>query len=221
MNELAKELANVRIFRRAGAGELEQLASIAKRESFKPNTVVFFQGDRADKLYVILSGGAKVSQQAEDGKQKIIGTLGPGEIFGELTLLDGRERSATVKTIEPTEMLSIAHRDFHAAATKNPELLWRALHQTGLLQVVHHGDHPARGHAEALGECLLRLARRGLHEPHEEELPGPDADRLERLHEALGREEAELRDEEPHAARGLLGHRRLHAEPLLLFLGHC
>ena len=122
-----KELAQVPIFRRAGVGELEQLGSVAKRESFKPNTVVFFQGDRADKVYVILSGSAKVYQQAEDGKQKIIGILGPGEIFGELTLLDGRERSATVETIDQTEMLSIAHRDFHALATKNPEILWRVM----------------------------------------------------------------------------------------------
>src|SRR5438876_4867180 len=122
-----KELAQVPIFRRAGVGELEQLGSVAKRESFKPNTVVFFQGDRADKLYVILSGGAKVYQQAEDGKQKIIGILGPREIFGELTLLDGRERSATVETIAQTEMRSVAHRDSRALATKNPEILWRVM----------------------------------------------------------------------------------------------
>jgi len=122
-----KELAQVPIFQRVGAAGLEQLGGIARRESFKPNTVVFFQGDRSDKLFVILSGGAKVYQQAGDGKQKIIGTLGPGEIFGELTLLDGRERSATVETIDQTEMLSIAHRDFHAVATKNPEILWRVL----------------------------------------------------------------------------------------------
>src|SRR5262245_8972369 len=99
-----KELSQVRIFQRAGARELEQLGAIAKRESFKPDTVVFFQGDRADKLYVILSGGVTVYQQADDGKQKTLGTLGPGEIFGELTLLDGRERSATVETTEQTEM---------------------------------------------------------------------------------------------------------------------
>src|SRR5437016_9305721 len=122
-----KELAQVPIFRRAGVGELEQLGSVAKRETFKPNTVVFFQEDRADKLYVILSGGAKVYQQAEDGKQKIIGILGQADIFGERTLLDGRERSATVETIDQTEMLSIAHRDFHALATKNPEILWRVM----------------------------------------------------------------------------------------------
>ena len=122
-----KELAQVPIFRRASAGELEELGSIAKRETFRPSTVVFFQGNRADKLYVILSGAAKVYRQADDGKQKIIGTLGPGDIFGELTLLDGRERSATVETIEQTEMLSIAHRDFHAVATKNPAILWRVM----------------------------------------------------------------------------------------------
>src|SRR2546427_7454681 len=86
-----KELAQVPIFRRAGAGELEQLGSIAKRESFKPSTVVFFQGDRADKIYLILSGGARGCQRTDDGKQKIAGTLWSGEIFRELTLLDGRE----------------------------------------------------------------------------------------------------------------------------------
>src|SRR5438094_10015500 len=122
-----RELAQVPIFQTAAARELKQLGSIARRESFKPNTVVFFQVYRADKLDLILSGGAKVYQQAEDGKQKIIGILGPGEIFGELTLLDGRERSATVETIDQTEMLSIAHRDFHALATKNPEILWRVM----------------------------------------------------------------------------------------------
>jgi CRP-like cAMP-binding protein len=53
--------------------------------------------------------------------------LGPGEIFGELTLLDGRERSATVKTTEQSEMVSIAHRDFHTLATENPEILWRVM----------------------------------------------------------------------------------------------
>src|SRR5207245_3650449 len=73
-----KELAQIPIFQRAGAGELAQLASIVRREAFTQNTVVFFQGDRSDKLYVILSGAAKVYQQANDGKQKIVGTLGPG-----------------------------------------------------------------------------------------------------------------------------------------------
>ncbi len=122
-----KELAQVPIFRRAGADELQQLGSIAKRESLKSNTVVFFQGDRADKLYVILSGAAKVYQQTDDGKQKILGILGPGEVFGELTLLDARERSATVETMEQTEMLTVDHHDFHTVATKNPDILWQVL----------------------------------------------------------------------------------------------
>ena len=122
-----KALAQVPLFRRVGARELEQLGGIAKQEDFQANTIVFFQGDRADKLYVILSGAAKVSLRASDGKEKIIRTLGAGEIFGELTLLDGRERSATVETIELTEMLSISHRDFHVLATANPEILWQVM----------------------------------------------------------------------------------------------
>ena len=122
-----KELAQVRIFQRAGAAELEQLGRIAKRESFKANAVVFFQGDRSDKLFMIVSGAAKVCQRTHDGRQKIVGTLGPGDIFGELTLLDGRERSATVETTDQTEMVSISHRDFHVAATKNPQILWQVM----------------------------------------------------------------------------------------------
>src|SRR5262249_4008949 len=112
---------------RLAAAELAELGAIARRETLPKNVVVFFQGDRADTLYVILAGAAKVSQKAEDGNEKILGTLGAGDIFGELTLLDGRERSATVETIEQTEMLSITHRDFHTVATKNPQILWRVL----------------------------------------------------------------------------------------------
>src|SRR5438093_10420393 len=83
-----RELAQVPIFQRLGARELEQLCRIANRESFKPNTVVFFQGDRADKLYVILSGCAQVSRQAEDGRQTRRGTLGPRTTCAELELCD-------------------------------------------------------------------------------------------------------------------------------------
>ncbi len=122
-----KELAQVPIFRKVEAGELERLSRIARRETFKANTIVFFQGDRADKLFVILSGGAEVSQKTADGRRKVIGRLGAGEIFGELTLLDGRERCATVETVEATEMLSIAQPDFQAFAAKNPDILWRVI----------------------------------------------------------------------------------------------
>src|SRR5947208_9078508 len=111
-----KELAQVPIFRRAGVGELEQLGSVAKRESFKPNTVVFFQEDRADKLYVILSGGAKVYQQAEDGKQKIIGIMGPGGIMGELAVRYGREDSDEIDTIETACMLCRRETSMYVSA---------------------------------------------------------------------------------------------------------
>ncbi len=120
-------LAHISLFEKLDAEELTQLETIVKRRMFGAGTVVFFENDLSDSMYVILSGSTKVYTKVEDGMEKILGTLGKGEVFGEYSLIDGHPRSASVETLEPTEVLSISHKDFRQFTNKSPDILWKVL----------------------------------------------------------------------------------------------
>jgi CRP/FNR family cyclic AMP-dependent transcriptional regulator len=118
-------LENVSIFAKIDKQHLEHLNKLAKKEKFKKDTNIFFQDDRSDALYVVISGAVKVYQTADDGKERVLNTLGKGEIFGELGLLDESARSAAVTTIEETEVLCVNRQDLRAFVKDNPEVLWK------------------------------------------------------------------------------------------------
>lgn len=88
---------------------------------------VFFQDDPSDSLYVVLSGSAKIFQTSEDGKERIMKILKKGEAFGELAMIEGQPRSASVQTLEPSEMLMLTRKDFQAFCDKHPSVLWMLL----------------------------------------------------------------------------------------------
>jgi CRP-like cAMP-binding protein len=124
---MIEALARVPIFQGLGREDLESLEKIAKRRKLGADTALFFEGDRADALYIVVSGSLKVHRTLDDGREKILNTMGPGEIFGELAMLDGQPRSASVDTVDPTELIAIARSDFRALAMAKPAILWRLL----------------------------------------------------------------------------------------------
>src|SRR6185436_8995272 len=99
--------------------QLRMLASVVTRKSAPRSTTVMAGGDATDSLYIVLSGRLKVMMSDSEGKEVILSILGPGEFFGEMGLIDDEPRSATVITIEPCELLSIAKRDFKKALAEN------------------------------------------------------------------------------------------------------
>jgi CRP-like cAMP-binding protein len=124
---MTKELASVRIFQHLGQDDLKKIKKIAKPKRVAANTVVFFEGNRADAFFIVLSGSLKVFQTAKNGRVKILSTIGPGETFGELAMLDGQARSASVETVAASELLVIARNDFRDLATVTPGILWGVL----------------------------------------------------------------------------------------------
>jgi CRP/FNR family cyclic AMP-dependent transcriptional regulator len=118
-------LERVSIFSKVGKTHLERLDRLAKKERLDKDTTIFFQGDRSGALYVVVSGAVKVFQTADDGKERILNTLGAGGIFGELGLLDESPRSASVTTLEPTEVLEVTSKDLRALVKGEPEVLWK------------------------------------------------------------------------------------------------
>lgn len=121
------ELARVSLFERFDRQELDKLEALAQRKRYAAGTAVFFQDDPSDSLYIVLSGSAKVFQTSEDGKDRILRILRRGDSFGELAMIEGRPRSASVQTLEDTEMLALARKDFADFAGQHPEVLWKLL----------------------------------------------------------------------------------------------
>ncbi len=87
------------------------------QEHFEPGQEIFREGDVGDRVYIVLSGSAEVLR---DGAR--IATLGRGEYFGEMALLQQARRNATVRCVEPMDVLALPKRDFSALAANLPEL---------------------------------------------------------------------------------------------------
>jgi CRP/FNR family transcriptional regulator, cyclic AMP receptor protein len=120
-------LSAVRIFQHLSRVDLARIAQVATVKRVAAHSIVFFEGNRADAFFVVLSGALKVFQTANDGRVRVLGTIGPGETFGELAMLDGQPRSASVETIGASELLVIARDDWRRMATTTPGILWGML----------------------------------------------------------------------------------------------
>jgi len=106
-------MARVAFFQKLSEHELAQIAAISKRHKFNGDHVVFFEGSHSDSLYVIVSGSVKIYQKAQDGREKILCVLGPGEFFGELSLFDtAAKRSASVRARTDCELAVITYERF-------------------------------------------------------------------------------------------------------------
>ncbi|MFC6340635.1 cyclic nucleotide-binding domain-containing protein, partial [Nocardioides hankookensis] len=73
--------------------------------------VLFHEGDSGDKLYVVLDGKVKLGRTSSDGRENLLAILGPGQMFGELSLFDPGPRSATVTAVTDATFASLSHED--------------------------------------------------------------------------------------------------------------
>ena len=141
--------------------ELDRLAAAMRRRVFRRGEVVFHQGDPGETLHLVCSGHLKVVLPSETGDEALLKILGPGEVFGEMALLDGAPRSATVVALEVVETATLSRADFQALLRRSPAAvdgllavlagMVRALNEeVGSLMFL---DHPGR-----LAKKLLELA---------------------------------------------------------------
>src|SRR5688572_27385707 len=86
---------------------LDELVDSGRRSTAAAGEVIFNEGDAADLLHVLLSGSCRVYRRGDDDGDVNIATIGPGEAFGELALLDGGARSASVAAVELSELFSL------------------------------------------------------------------------------------------------------------------
>ncbi len=104
--------------------ELELLKSKAVIQKYpSKDNIIFHAGDESRDLYIVKSGRVNAVRYNNEHDQKIIvNTFGPGEFFGELSVLDGDPRSATIETVEPTVLLKITLSDLKSVLMNHPEI---------------------------------------------------------------------------------------------------
>lgn len=98
---------------------LEPIARVAIMRRAPRNATVVMAGDRTDFVYLVLSGSLKVLVSDEEGREVILSMLGPGELFGEMGVLDENPRSASVVAAQPSELIVIAKSDFKRCLQEN------------------------------------------------------------------------------------------------------
>jgi len=99
-----------------------RLAEIAIHRRYRKGSVLFVQGEQAERCFTIVSGAVKISAYHPDGREAVLAVLGPGDVFGELALFDQSPRSADATAMEDSELLSIDAKGLHEAISENPKL---------------------------------------------------------------------------------------------------
>jgi CRP/FNR family cyclic AMP-dependent transcriptional regulator len=115
-------LRSVPLFADLEEGELERFSHVAVPRSFPAGTRVFHEGDSSDACYIVREGSFRVTREHSDGRAITLATLGPGEIFGELAMLDGDRRSASAESITDGTLLALPANDVRSLLARNPEI---------------------------------------------------------------------------------------------------
>ncbi|HEU4721964.1 MAG TPA: Crp/Fnr family transcriptional regulator [Gemmatimonadaceae bacterium] len=125
--QTADFLASVPMFSGLQRDELLKFAELTRERTYPKGSVILFQGDPGDSLYVLRQGRAKVVLIGEDGREVILGVLEPGAHFGELALIDDQPRSAHVIAMEDSQLLILRREDFRRRVEANPSVGWALL----------------------------------------------------------------------------------------------
>jgi CRP-like cAMP-binding protein len=146
--------------------ELNQLASLATWLPLGPDAVVFREGDPGDALFVVVTGLVRILVATKSG-EILLNTLGPGDIFGEIAVLDGRGRTATVTTRRGTELVKIGRQEFLAFLEDFPRYTTVLVHNIGIARPQHR---PGLSRRERTYSQLTRR-RRYFHRVHRSPAP--------------------------------------------------
>lgn len=105
----------------------DQLCRYAKYATLKRGATILSKGDTGNSLIAVISGTVKISSSSADGRSAILNLIGPGEIFGEVAVLDGRGRTADATANTNCEIFLIDRRDFLPFVRSQPALAMKLI----------------------------------------------------------------------------------------------
>jgi len=115
-------LKSVALFEDLDEGELERFSHVAVPRAYPAGTRVFHEGDSSDACYIVREGSFRITREHSDGRAITLATLGRGEIFGELAMLDGDKRSASAEALTDGEVLALPAGDVRSLLARHPEI---------------------------------------------------------------------------------------------------
>jgi len=120
-------LRNIQLFSSLSDEELDQVCSKVIVEEFKKNEIILHEEDTNDFMYIILFGKVKVVQTTEDGKEIILAMHKSNELFGEISLIDGKTSPATVSATEDSLIAIISKNEFYSLLSNQGKVLEKFL----------------------------------------------------------------------------------------------
>lgn len=102
--------------------DLEALSRLAVSKTYKPGQSVFLKGDAGTAMMAVLSGRVRISSNSLGGREVVLNFISAGEVFGEIAMIDGGERTADAYAMEATELLILNRRDFMPVLARNPDV---------------------------------------------------------------------------------------------------
>ena len=158
---LVASLARIPFFAGLDETALERVAAGTRTRRFRRGEVIFHAGDPGDALFILVSGEVKIALPSETGDEAIIASLRPGDVFGELALLDGAPRSATAQALTATEAVVLPRDRFRELIATEPvvrdallsSLAGELRRLTMHVEELHFLDMTGR-----VAACLVRLA---------------------------------------------------------------
>lgn len=118
--DLARLLAVNPFFASLGTEAVAAIAGLCVTRKLDTGATLFIKGDPGDALFAIRRGQVRITSETGDGRRTTLNMLGPGDVFGEVALLDGQPRTASAVAGEPTELFVILRRDLLALIEKRP-----------------------------------------------------------------------------------------------------
>jgi CRP/FNR family cyclic AMP-dependent transcriptional regulator len=123
----AELLAGVPLFSQVPEEHLQGLAGFLRRRRFADGETIFSEGDAGEAMYIVEAGRVKIGLTSPEGREVILALLGPRDFFGELSLLDGRPRSANAVARTACELLVLTRQDFLQCVAAQPQLALNSL----------------------------------------------------------------------------------------------
>jgi len=126
-------IKNLPLFYDLDADELNELSKVCELKPYNPGDIIMREGEPGGTLYVIRKGDVKITRKVQGQEDMVLTILRENDFFGELSLLDGRARSATASAITGTELILIHKEEFDAFVKQNPSCGYKFMKRIALM----------------------------------------------------------------------------------------